>query len=740
MKEFFTLDKLFRQRIVFASDRMILKARSVLILLLLCSVLLSTVNFARPSSVGADEQAAVLDFPVSPANDPDPRNETSIAVSPRNEQIIVGASKVIIGGGSAAQGNTRVAYYYSSDGGRTWGTGLLTLETPQKIWGRASDPSVAVDTDGNFYLCALMLDNSSFDSSVNVFKSTDGGRTFADPAPAVVDIGSGTNPKLADKCLITTDSTPASRFKNTVYAIWTSTERDDNGQNAVFIRLSWRRPGDAGFGAPKTVSHPGDMRGPSITTGPDGEVYAAWEGIGNPKVILFNASTDGGETFLPGNVAPSIDFNIHNYVGSLTQPGASLQLNGIQRMNSHPIIDVDRSNGPNRGMIYVAWAETTNRADSDVFVLRMPPPGGGRPEVRSPIRVNDDVAGADQFFPWLSVDSTNGAVEVAFYDRRNDSAELLMNMYVARSTNAGASFGENIRVSAESSNPRIQADVAGTNGNQIGIGDYVALTAVRGKAHLMWTDTRRLKQEIFYGHVAFDSAGRPPPGGDFGTCQNPRPITSVPYQDQLDTRAATSMSGLSCSGAQDTNSVWYMVTPAVDTVYGVDTVGSDYDTVLGVFTGTCSGGLLIVACSDDFGNAISAPNRSMLTFSARAGVTYLIEVSGKGSGGSLQVRFGFPTITGVQYTSAPDDSDALRITGAGFVIDNVTVIVQKDGEDTPLSRTFFTADRQGDGTTTTFFAMKKKLKKLIKRGNTVIVRIESPAGSGRLSVPFFFTR
>lgn len=716
---------------------MIFKVRSVLILLVVCSVLFAAVHSGRPSSAVTDEQASVFDFPVSPADDPDPRNETSIAVSPRNEQIIVGASKVIVGGGgSTGRGNTRVSYYYSSDGGRTWGTALLTLETPQKLWGRASDPSVAADTDGNFYLCVLMLDNASFDTGVYVFKSTDGGRTFADPLPAFMDIGHISDPKRADKCYINIDTSPTSPFKNTVYAVWVSSEPPIR----TVILTSHRRPGDASFSEPEAISHSGEMRGPGIAIGPNGEVYATWEGIGNPRVILFNASTDGGETFLPPDVAPSTDLNIRNYVGSLSLPGPSLLLNGVQRINSHPIIDVDRSNGLNRGMIYVAWAETTNHFDSDVFVMRITPPNGHHPETGPRVKVNDDGAGADQFFPWLSVDSTTGAVEVAFYDRRNDFGGLLMNMYVARSTDAGASFGENIRVSSDSSNPRTQATVSGTNGEPIGIGDYIGMTAVRGKAHVMWADSRRQKQEIFYGQIAFDSPGGPPPDGNFGTCQSPRSIAFAPFQDLLDTRTAASTGTFSCSGAQDTHSVWYGITPAVDTVYGVDTIGSDYDTVVGVFTGLCNGGLALAACSDDFGGAISPANRSMLTFAAKAGTTYLIEVSGKGSGGSLQFRLGYPTITAVEYTSAPDDSDALRISGAGFTIDDVAVIVQKDGEDTPLSKVFFTGDHQGDGSTTTFFATKKKLKKLIKRGNTVIVRIESPAGSGRLSVPFSFTR
>lgn len=49
---------------------------------------------------------------VSPTADLDPRNETSIAVSAKNDQVIVGASKVIPGGGTAGRGDNLVAYYF----------------------------------------------------------------------------------------------------------------------------------------------------------------------------------------------------------------------------------------------------------------------------------------------------------------------------------------------------------------------------------------------------------------------------------------------------------------------------------------------------------------------------------------------------------------------------------------------------------------------------------------------------
>jgi hypothetical protein len=700
-----------------------------------CLLATATPGSANHSKIRVEAPTSVVEVSV-PTSGPDPRNETSIAVSLKNDQIIVGVSKLIDGGGGVTgRGNTRVAYYYSSDGGRTWGNGVLGLETPEKTWGRASDPSIVSDLDGSFYLCALMLDNASFDSSVYVFKSVDGGRTFLDPVPVVTDIGNSSAPKQADKCYITVDTSPTSPFKNTIYAIWTSTE----GSGAAIL-TSHRKPGDAGFSEPKTISHNGDMRGPSIATGPNGELYAAWEGIGSPKVILFNASTDGGNTFLPSDVAPGKDFNMHRFVGSLSDPSAAVIIRPVRRMNSFPVIDVDRSNGPNRGMIYVVWAESTNATDSDIFLKRLTPPNGGRPAVSESVRVNSDGPGAHQFFPWVSVDPTNGNVEVAFYDQRDDPGGSLINLYLARSTNGGLSFESNSRVSPIGSDPLIQASVLGSNANAVGIGDYIALAAVRGKAHMMWTDTRnRQKQEIYYGQIAFDSTPGPPPLSQGDSCSNPHIITSALFQQNADTSSASSSPDdpISCSGGRDSNTVWYSFMPGINTVYGIDLTSSDYDTVVSVYQGGC-GALAPVACNDNFGNG--STNRSLITFSALAGVEYLIEVSGKGNGGSLALSLGKPVITGVEYASAPDGSDALRITGAGLRDGDMLVTVNKKGELTPLTTIFAAGERQDDGTLTSIFATKKKLKKLVKRGKTVVVSIESPAGSGRTSNRFAFTR
>lgn len=710
----------------------------LIILLLSCSIRLNPAGSAARLPEAPVGPQLVLDLPASPAGDPDPRDETSIAVSPISDQIIVGVSKDIVGGGDPqVRGITRVAYYFSSDGGRTWGNNLLALETPQKVWGRASDPSVAADLNGDFYICALMLDNSNFDTSVYVFKSTDGGRTFGDPSPVVLDIANP-SPRLIDKCYITVDTSASSPFKNTVYAAWTMKAIQDSGQDLSVIRTAHRRPGDAGFSEPKTISHPGIMMGASLATGPNGEFYAAWIGL-PAQIILFNASTDGGVTFLPADVTTS-DVDIHDLVGSLEEPSPALRILGMDRMHSYPVLDVDRSTGPNRGSIYVAWAETTNRRNADIFVEKLPPPNGGNPQHSSPVKVNNDGSGTDQFFPWLSVDPSNGWVEVGFYDRRDDPNDLLNNMYLARSTDGGATFGENTRVSTVSSDPRIQSQVGGAFGGFIGLGDYLGMVATRGKAHMFWADTRRGKQDVFYGQIDFNQSSPPPgdaPPND--GCATPRLITSLPYQDTLDTTKATSSSDdpISCTGTGDSNTVWYAITSSANTVYAVDTRSSAFNTVVSVFTGAC-GSLTAIACNDDFSVASNETDRSLLTFSASAGVTYLIEVSGKGSGGTLQIRIGNPTITEVQYVSDGVVADFLTIRGAGFPA-NSAVSVQKAGEDAEVLATT-PGPSQGDGTATLLTANRKKLKKLIKPGKTVTIKVVPANGVGPESGTFLFRR
>ena len=80
-------------------------------------------------------------------------------------------------------------------------------------------------------------------------------------------------------------------------------------------------------------------------------------------------------------------------------------------------------------------------------------------------------------------------------------------------------------------------------------------------------------------------------------------------------------------------SIWYRATFTGNGTVRADTVGSDYDTELGVYTGSAVGGLTQVACNDD----VAAIRQSDVSFAAVAGTTYYFRVSGfQGATGAVQ--------------------------------------------------------------------------------------------------------
>lgn len=77
--------------------------------------------------------------------------------------------------------------------------------------------------------------------------------------------------------------------------------------------------------------------------------------------------------------------------------------------------------------------------------------------------------------------------------------------------------------------------------------------------------------------------------------------------------------------------LWWEWTAPAGGLVSVDTSGSGYDTVVGVFTGSTAGALTLVAANDDSISGVT----SRLAFQAQAGTTYQIGVAGKNSATGL---------------------------------------------------------------------------------------------------------
>jgi hypothetical protein len=133
-----------------------------------------------------------------------------------------------------------------------------------------------------------------------------------------------------------------------------------------------------------------------------------------------------------------------------------------------------------------------------------------------------------------------------------------------------------------------------------------------------------------------------PPAND--ACGEATVIAAFPYDDGESTAGATSAAGdpvQQCSPGTTTansNSVWYRFTAPADGNMTVATAGSDYDTVLSAYTGTCNG-LATAACNDD----TDGGTQSAIGFAVSGGTTYFLEVTqyGQPGGGTLALQATF---------------------------------------------------------------------------------------------------
>jgi hypothetical protein len=129
--------------------------------------------------------------------------------------------------------------------------------------------------------------------------------------------------------------------------------------------------------------------------------------------------------------------------------------------------------------------------------------------------------------------------------------------------------------------------------------------------------------------------GTPPANDNFGSSQTvPLPL---PYTDNPDTIVATvepsDEPDIVCLGeAPIGRTVWYSYAPSQSHLVSATTTGSNFDTVIGVYTGDTLAGLAEVACNDD----TEVDPTSAVQFVASAGAIYRVQAGGyAGDSGNL---------------------------------------------------------------------------------------------------------
>lgn len=425
-------------------------------------------------------QSGALPPPVPVSSGPHSAVETAIAIDPTDPDHIVGSAVVTIGDPRARR-ITNFSYV-SWDAGKHWTS--VAIPNPDGLV--QGDDAVVIDHRGRVHRTYLGFkhlrnpDGTFPRNGLFLSASEDGGLSYA-PRVVLIEHLNSIIP-FEDKPYPGVDLSAESPYQGSIYVAWTRFTRYGSPapEDSSFIYLVRSQDGGRSFSRPQRLPAGGGdaldgddtVEGAVPAVGPDGAVYLSWSG---PRGIEFTASHDGGATWAPARTV-------------LDQPGGwDIEIEGLGRANGMPVTAVDVSDGPDRGTVYINWADLRNNdgrdGDADIFLSRSSDAGVSWSE---PLRVNQDPLGnaRDQFFTWMSVDPIDGSVNVVYYDRRQGDGRSVQ-VYLARSEDGGLSFRE-YRISDEPFVP---------NPNLF-FGDYNGISAYAGRVACLWTHSTPSGNEL----------------------------------------------------------------------------------------------------------------------------------------------------------------------------------------------------------------------------------------------------
>lgn len=462
-------------------------------------------------------------------------NEPSICMNKNNPNILIAGTNI---------NNV----HKSLDGGKTWSNAKLT--STYGVWG---DPVIDCDSNGNFYFFHLSNPSSgNWIDRIVCQKTTNSGTSWSTGTYTGLN---GT--KAQDKHWSIIDS------NNNIYLTWT--EFDSYGSTATtdHSRIKFSKSTDGGqtwSNAITISSVEGDcedsdntVEGAMPAIGPNGEIYVVWAG---PNGLVFKKSLDGGTTW-------STNEKIITPIGG----GWDFGISGIYRANGLPVTKCDLSNGPNRGTIYVNWTDQSKGETNTEVWLTKSQDGGNT--WSTPVLVNDDNSGKQQFFTWMDIDQTNGNLAFVFYDRRNYTDDKT-DVYMAFSDNGGTSF-INKKISESPFLPN----------EGVFFGDYTNIVIHNNIVRPIWTRLDNSSLSVWTNITPLNSilATEETTVKDNDFTQYPVPVKDIAYISfKLHQRSKVSVEVLDMSGKKVLNVIDNKSLGYGKYIYSIDTKKNNFTT------------------------------------------------------------------------------------------------------------------------------------------------------------------
>ena len=374
----------------------------------------------------------------------DAANEPTLAVDPTAPDRMVAAWRQFDDAGALLR---TAGWATSVDGGRSW-----TFHGSVEPGVFSSDPVLAADDDGRFYL--LGLDEGYVSCRLHV--SDDGGLSWAPAVPA----RGGDKPWLA-----------VDRARGHVYVSWDSSY-------SCCGTSSFARSTDAGESFEEAVEiDPAPALG-TVAVAPDGDVYVS--GILDIATFAVARSEDARNP----EAAPTFtvtEVDLGGSFGFLEEPNPD----GLAGM---PWVAVGREAGPWRAPVYVLASVDPPGADPlDVHLARS---HNGGITWSEPVAVNGSAVAGWQWFGTLDV-APDGRLDVVWYDSPDLDDPGRTRVMYSWSIDGGDTWSPPIVVA-----PEFDSHI-GWPAERRRLGDYIHLRSDTLGADLVFAATYNGEQDVY---------------------------------------------------------------------------------------------------------------------------------------------------------------------------------------------------------------------------------------------------